>query len=172
MKISQEQLTLMLTYGKSANRIGEFESKLFIELPYAIVKKELPALQNKEMITETVELIMKHQFPEFNIEEASGNEIMSFLLWIKEQQEFIKNIEEANLQSDPEPEMLAAGINRLNEFGIAPLMEKIAKDWNMIPEEVEVKPYFKIYEKMKMDKIQGEINKAYQKILEAKSKRK
>ena len=68
--------------------------------------------------------------------------------------------------------MLVAGIHRLNEFGIATTVEKIAKDWNMKPEEVEAIPYFKIYEKMKLDKVQGEINKNYQKIIEEKSKRK
>lgn len=166
------ELNLIVKFGKSSNSISDYQSKPFIELPYAMVKKELPALQNKEMITETVELIMKHQFPEFNIENVSGNEIMSFLLWIKEQQEFIRMIEEQNLQTEPEPEMMAAGINRLNEFGIAPLMEKIAKDWNYTPEQIEQMPYFKIYEKIKLDKVQSEINKNYQKIIEAKAKRK
>lgn len=165
-----KDLNLMLKFGKSSNRIGKYESKPFIELPYGLIKKDLPGLQKMELILETIELIMQNQFPEFDIKKADGNEVISFLLWIKEQQEFIKNIEEQNLQSDPEPEMLAAGINRLNEFGIAPVVEKIAKDWNYTPEEIEEKPYFKIYEKMKLDKVQGEINKNYQKIIEQKAK--
>ena len=132
----------------------------------------MPAYQKQELIGESIELIMQNQFPDFEIKKTSGNDVIGFLLWIKEQQEFIKNIEEANLQSDPEPEMLAAGIHKLNEFGIAPMMEKIAKDWNYTPEQVEQTEYFKIYEKMKLDKVQGEINKNYQKIIEEKSKRK
>lgn len=172
MKISQEQLTLMLTYGKPNNRIGEFESKPFVLLPYGLIKKDLPNLQKKELVKETIELVMKSQHPMFDIDKVSEVELVSFLLWIKEQQEFIKNIEEQKLQTEPEPEMLASGIHRLNEFGIAPTVEKIAKDWNYTPEQVEKTPYFKIYEKMKLDKVQGEINKAYQKIIEEKSKRK
>ena len=172
MKISQEQLSLMLTYGKPNNRIGEFESKPFIELPYGLIKKDLPAYQKQELIGESIELIMQNQFPDFEIKKASGNDVIGFLLWIKEQQLFIKNIEEANLQTDPEPEKLAAGIHKLNEFGIAPTVEKIAKDWNYTPEQVEQTEYFKIYEKLKLDKVQGEINKNYQKIIEEKSKRK
>lgn len=165
-------LNLMLKFGKSSNRIGKYESKPFIELPYGLIKKDLPAYQKQELIGESIELIMQNQFPDFEIKKTSGNDVIGFLLWIKEQQEFIKNIEEANLQSDPEPEMLAAGIHKLNEFGIAPMMEKIAKDWNYTPEQVEQTEYFKIYEKMKLDKVQGEINKNYQKIIEEKSKRK
>ena len=167
-----KDLNLMLKFGKSSNRIGKYESKPFIELPYGLIKKDLPAYQKQELIGESIELIMQNQFPDFEIKKTSGNDVIGFLLWIKEQQLFIKNIEEANLQTDPEPEMLAAGIHRLNEFGIAPMMEKIAKDWNYTPEQVEKMPYFKIYEKMKLDKVQGEINKNYQKIIEEKSKRK
>ena len=170
--IVAKDFQLMLKFGKPSNVIGKYQSKPFIELPYGIIKKDLKAYQKQELISESIELLMQNQFEDFKISKASANEVIGFLLWIKSQQEFIKNIEEQNLHSEPEPEMLAAGIHRLNEFGIATTVEKIAKDWNMIPEEVEAKPYFKIYEKMKMDKIQGEINKAYQKILEAKSKRK
>ena len=167
-----KDLNLMLKFGKLSNRIGKYESKPFVHLPYGLIKKDLPAYQKQELIGESIELIMQNQFPDFEIKKASGNDVIGFLLWIKEQQEFIKNIEEANLQSDPEPEMLAAGIHRLNEFGIAPTVEKIAKDWNYTPEQVEKTEYFKIYEKMKLDKVQGEINKNYQKIIEEKAKRK
>lgn len=169
---SPNDLNLMLKYGKPSNIIGKYQSKPFIELPYGIVRKDLQAYQKQELLGETIELIMQCQFDDFKIAKASANEVIGFILWIKSQQEFIKNIEEQNLQSEPEPEMLAAGIHRLNEFGIATTVEKIAKDWNMKPEEVEKVPYFKIYEKMKLDKIQGEINTAYQKIIEEKSKRK
>lgn len=170
--IVTKDFQLMLKFGKASNVIGKYQSKPFIELPYGLIKKDLPAYQKQELLGESIELIMQNQFEDFKVSKASANEVIGFLLWIKEQQTFIKNIEEQNLQSEPEPEMLVAGIHRLNEFGIATTVEKIAKDWNMKPEEVEAKPYFKIYEKMKMDKIQGEINKSYQKILEAKSKRK
>ncbi len=168
---SASDLNLMLKYGKANNKIGKYVSKKFIELPYGLVRKDLPNYHKQELLEESIELIMKAQFDDFDINKASGNEIVSFLLWIKEQIEFIKTVEENNLQSDPEPEMLAAGIHRLNEFGIATTVEKIAKDWNYTPEQVEQTPYFKIYEKMKMDKIQSEINKNYQKIMEEKSKR-
>ncbi|MGL5235234.1 MAG: hypothetical protein ACRC8Z_10865 [Empedobacter falsenii] len=165
-------LELMFKYGKSSNKIGGFESKPFIELPYALIKRDLPALQKQDKLPEIVELIMKYQYADFDINSIDGNDIVSFLLWIKEQQTFLATIEENNLQSDPEPEMMAAGLHRLNEFGIAPLMEKIAKDWNLTPKDIEQMPYFKIYEKMKLDKVQNEINKAYQKIMEEKAKRK
>ena len=97
-EIAIDDFQMMLKFGKASDTIGKWKSKPFIELSYGIVKKHLPALQKQNLINETVELIMDSQFPDFKIENASGNEIISFLLWINSQQEFLYKIESENLR--------------------------------------------------------------------------
>ena len=170
--LNSSDIELMFKYGKSSNIVGGFESVSFMELPYATIKRDIVYLLKENSINEVLELIFKPQFKNFNINKVKEAEKISFIIWINEQLERVFKIEEQFLQSEPEPELIASGIDRLNEFGINPLMEKIAKDWNKTPEEIEKYPYFKIYQKIKMDKVQSEINKRYQKIIEEKSKAK
>ena len=170
--LNSSDIELMFKYGKSSNIVGGFESVSFMELHYEKIKRDIVYLLKENSINEVLELIFKPQFKNFNINKVKEAEKISFIIWINEQLERVFKIEEQFLQSEPEPELIASGIDRLNEFGINPLMEKIAKDWNKTPEEIEQYPYFKIYQKIKMDKVQSEINKRYQKIIEEKSKAK
>ena len=170
-EVLQDDLKKMLKFGKASNKIGEYESKPFIELPYGIVKKDLPAYQKRELISESVELIMQIQFPEFKIQNENANDVISFILWIKEQQEFLNEIEKINLHTEPEPEMLASGLQRLNDFGELVTIDALAKGNVLKYAEIQALPYFKVYEKLKLDKVNREIEKNYQKILEEKNKR-
>ena len=170
--MQQDSLDLVLKYGKASNKVGKYESESFINLPYGVVKIDLPNAQKSDDVKDIINVILQSQFEDFEAEKQSGNDLMYFLLWIKEQQEFIYNVEEQNLKSDPEPELISAGIHRLNEFGEDGTLESIAKDWNITPDEVREKPYHVIYRKMKKDKITKDIEKTYQKIVEEKAKRK
>lgn len=170
--ITQKDFQRMIKLGKPSNTIGGFTSKAFIELPFGMIKREIPELLKSDQPAETIILIMKHQFGDFTLGSASGNEIVSFLIWIKLNMERLQLAEKNNLSSEPEPELLAAGVMKLDEFGIDPTLEKIAKDWNYTPEQVAEFPYHKIYRKMKLDKVNRDIEKKYNKIMEDKSKRK
>src|SRR5690606_30694403 len=162
-----------LKYGKSSSKIAGFESKPFIELPYGLIKIDLPALQKSDPEPEAiVNLIISSQFPDFDIEAATGNEIVSFSLWIQEQQEFIYSIEEKYRSSEPEPERMAAGIHQLNEFGDMVTVDALAKGNILKYDEIKALPYCRVYEKLKLDKVNRDIEKRYQKIMEEKAKRK
>ncbi len=163
---------LMLKYGKPSDTIGKWKSKPFIELPYGIVKKDLPNYQKQNLIIETIELTLECQFKDFKISKATGNEVVGFLLWIRSQQEFINEIEKQNLQTEPEVEMVAAGLHLLNPFGELVTIDSLAKGNVLEYANIESLPYFKVYEKLKLDKTHREIEKRYQKIIEEKSKRK
>lgn len=170
MNISEEDFKRMMKFGKPSNQIGGFTSKPFIELPFGLIKKDLPALQKKGDIIAVVNLVMKFQYANFDAENQTGNEIMSFLLWIKEQQEFINHIEQTNLHREPKAEMLAAGIHRLDEFGVYATIDNLAGGDLLKHSDIERMPYYKIYEKLKLNKVQQDIEEAYQKIIEKKRK--
>lgn len=170
MNISESDFKRMLKFGNPSNKIGIFESTPFIELPFGLIKKDLPALQKKGDIIAVVNLVMQFQYTNFDAENESGNDIISFLLWIRDQQEFINHIEQTNLHREPKAEMLAAGIHRLDEFGVYATIDNLAGGDLLKHSEIESMPYFKIYEKLKLNKVQQEIEESYQKIIEKKRK--
>ncbi|CAA7195436.1 hypothetical protein [Chryseobacterium potabilaquae] len=170
--LTQHQFQLLLKYGKASANIGGFKSKAFIELPYGMVKKDVPALLKDDKVVEAINLIMECQYEKFELGNSSGNEVFGFLIWILSQYEFIKRIESRHLHSDPDPEMLAAGISRLNEFGEMSVIDNLANGKILEYDRIEALPYFKVYQKLKLDKIIREINKKYQKIIEEKTRKK
>ncbi len=171
-EINMSELNLMLKFGQASNQIGYYESKPLIELPYGMVKIQVPELLKNENVLEAVDEIMRFQFNDFDISKVSGNEIIYFLLWIKEQLDRINKIENQFLQTDPEPEMLAAGLMRLNEFGEDVTIDALAKGNILEYEKIKQIPYFEVYKKLKLDKTQRDIEKKYNKILEEKNRTK
>lgn len=166
--VSLQDFQRMIKYGKPFDTIGQYKSKAFIELPYGVVKKDLPLLQKQGLDQEAIELLLECQFEKVDLSKVSGNEFISFLLWIKEQREFINTIERNNLSSDPEPELSAAGIHRLDEFGSYVTIDSLSSGNILNHAEIEKLPYYKVYEKLKLDKIQREIEKAYGEIIKNK----
>ena len=168
--VSVKDFERMVKYGKSSDTIEKYKSKAFIELPFGMVKKDLPLLQKQELLQESVNLILECQFGKVDLSGVSGNEFLQFLLWIREQQSFLSMIEKNNLSSPPEPELMAAGIDRLDEFGSYVTIDSLAKGNILEHERIEKLPYFKVYEKLKLDKIQRDIEKAYLEIMKHKNK--
>jgi|GEM_PF-2963863 len=168
--VSLKDFERMVKYGKSSDTIGKYKSKAFIELPFGMVKKDLPLLQKQELLQESAYLILECQFGKVDLSGVSGNEFLQFLLWIREQQSFLSMIEKNNLSSPPEPELMAAGIDRLDEFGSYVTIDSLAKGNILEHERIEKLPYFKVYEKLKLDKIQRDIEKAYLEIMKSKNK--
>lgn len=166
--VSLKDFQRMVKYGKPSDTIGPYKSKAFIELPYGVVKKDLPLLQKQDLIQDCIELILNCQFDNVDIFKVSGNEFLQFILWINEQQEFINTIEKNNLSSIPKAELMAAGIQRLDEFGSYVTIDTLASGDILKHEKIEKLPYYKVYEKLKLDKIQREIEEAYIEIIKNK----
>lgn len=170
--LTEEKFELIMKYGKASNQLGKYVSKDFVELPYGIVRKDLPTLQKKDLLYDSIMLILSCQYDKVNLRGVSANDMMSFLLWIKRQQERIYKIEEHYLSSDPEPEMISAGVHKLNELGVLSTIHNLAGKDPLKHAAIEALPYYKIYEILKLEKIERDINKAYQVIMENKAKTK
>lgn len=160
----------MVKFGKSSDTIGKYKSKPFIELPYGIIKKDLPLYQKRELVYETVELILGCQYDDLDLSDASGNEILQFLIWIKEQQEFIHDREMQHLTSEPEPEMIAAGIDKLNSHGEIITIDSLAQRDISKHKVIEKMPYHEIFKKLLIDKEIRDFEKRYAKVMDKKHK--
>ena len=163
--LSVEDFKLILKYGKSSDTIGKYKCCPFVELPYGLIKRELPNLQKQAKFYEMILLVLNHQYRSVDLSNATGNELMAFLLWLKEQQERLNLLELNYLSSDPDPKMVAAGIHQLNELGELPTIDSLAGNDILKYEAIEALPYFRVYEKLKLEKIMRDINKRYEEII-------
>jgi len=168
--ITEKDLENIMKFGKASDTIGGYQSKSFIELPYGLVRKDVPDMQKKSLHLEYILAILECQFDEVDISEVNSNEIMSFILWIRKQQQKITAIEERYLSSDPEPEMIAAGINKLDEFGALSTIHGLAQGDILRHAAIEAMPYYKVYEVLKLEKTNRDIKNAHINIIKAKNK--
>lgn len=164
--LSAKDFERLLKFGKPSNKVGPYESKDFVELPYGLVKKDIPNLQKQELFEDIILAVLNSQFDEVDLADISGNELMAFLLWIKQQIQFIYDIELNYLSSDPDPKMVAAGIHLLaQELGELPTIDQLAGGDVLKYDLIEALPYYKIYEKLKLEKLSNEISKRYEEII-------
>lgn len=161
----------ILRFGKASDTLGKWKSKPLTELPFGLVKIEIPELLNRGKTEDVVIKILKHQYSDFELKHTQG-EIIAFVLWVKNQIEFINKIENAYLHSEPEPELIASGVHLLDEFGVMVTIDNLAGGDILKYDKIKALPYFEVYQKLKMDKIQNEIKNRYEKIMTEKSKRK
>lgn len=170
--LTQDKFDLIMKYGKASDQLGKYKSKPLIELPYGVVRKDLPALQQRDMLFDSIMLLLKCQYDKVSLKGVTANEMMSFLLWIKKQQEHIYAIEQTYLSSDPEPEMIASGVHKLNEFGVLTTIHQLSGRDPLKHAAIEAMPYYKVYEILKLEKTEKDIHEAYRKIMETKAKNK
>lgn len=164
-------LDLILRFGKASDKIGKWKSKPLIELPFGLIKIDIPELLRKGKAEDIVIKILKHQYSDFELNYTQG-EIIAFVLWVKNQIEFINKIENAYLHSEPEPELISSGVHLLDEFGVMVTIDNLAGGDILKYDKIKALPYFEVYQKLKMDKVHNEIKNRYEKIIIEKSKRK
>lgn len=171
-KIQYQDLDLIFKFGKSSNKIGTYESKPFIELPYGLVKIDIPHFIKENDFENCIKEILLSQYDEVDLSSVEANEVIAFILWVREQLEFIYHIETTYLHTEPKPELLASGIQRLDEFGAMTTIDNLAGGDILKYEKIKALPYSEVYQKLKLDKIQAEIREQYEKIITEKAKRK
>ena len=166
--VTQAQLDLIFKYGKGSNRLGRYECKPFTKLPYGVVRKDLITLQKKELHAEAIMLLLECQHEKVKLKNISQSEIFDFLVYMKKQQDKIFNLEKFYLKSDPDPHLMAAGVHRLDEFRALATIHTLAlNDLSKHP-YIEALPYYKVYEVLKLEKTQREIQRAYAELTKPK----
>jgi len=84
----------------------------------------------------------------------------------------IGEIEKEFLSSTPEPDMVNAGIETLNELGEFNTIDMLVKEWGVYThEEIWEMPYEKIFEKQRKMKLENDIQKNLLRIQKDKAKR-
>ena len=166
--VTQAQLDYIFKYGAGSNKLGKYECKKFTELPYGVVRKDMLTLQKRDLHAEAIQLLLECQYPKVNLKGVTQTEIFNFMVFIKKQHDKIFNMEKFYLKTDPDPHLIAAGVHRLDEFGALATIHTLAMNDISKHPYVESLPYYKVYEVLKLEKVQKEIQKAYAEIIKPK----
>lgn len=153
-------------YGKRTNTLFGAELEPLIYFPYGFVKIDLPSLLNENNIDEIIKLIC--DIKDISVKKIADKEKISLTLWLIDELEAIGNLEQNYLSSQPEPELIASGIDELNVFGELNIIDSLAGGDILKWEQVKQLPYHSIFDKLRKDNIERKINKNYNKIISKK----
>lgn len=153
-------------YGKRTNTLFDVELEPLIYFPYGFVKIDLPSLLNENNIDEIIKLIC--DIKDICVKKITDKEKISLTLWLIDELEAIGSLEQNYLSSQPEPELIASGIDELNVFGELNIIDSLAGGDILKWEQVKQLPYHSIFDKLRKDNIERKINKNYNKIISKK----
>lgn len=166
--IDKSDFDMLIKFAARSSVLFGVEVPALIYMPYRFVKIELPEMLGSVNVTELFKTICEIQ----NIEEKETTqiEIISFLLWLKDEMEAIQQLEQTHLSSQPDPDMEAAGVHELNQLGEINTIDSLAGGDILKWELVEQLPYHKVFDKLLKNLIENRVNKKYHKITSSKKK--
>lgn len=153
------------------NRIFDTTVKDLKDLSFELVKIKIPDYLQHAQAEKMIIDILKEAGREVTLEELNAynpKQLLYFTLWVMDALEEINEMEMTNLQSFPEPDMVNAGINELNQFGILNTIDSLAKGDILKWDLVVKKPYYDVFTKLLKDKKEAEFNKRYTKLISQK----
>lgn len=161
----QQIIDYVIKYGKATDTIKGRVCKSLLYLPYGMVRITIPAMQQDERHDAVIETLMRHQYEDFTLDGVGTNEKLQFYLFVKKEMERIQELERNFLSADPEPELVGAGVHKLNEFGAFATVHSLAKGDILKHSAIEALPYYQVYQTLKLNKVNNEIDKAYNRII-------
>ena len=156
---------LILKYGTRSNELQGKVAKPLQEYSFNKVKIKLPYLLEQGNFEEVAKCLLKIK----NVERNQN--LINFVLWVKDELAEINEREIKVLSSEPDIEMIQAGIHRLNQFGVVGTLESLSTnvlDW----QKLKKLPYYDIFIKLFLNKTTNDIQKNYHKIITEKKKQK
>lgn len=170
-------LSVIVKSGKRTNRIFDIDFEQLIYFPYWFVKVEVKDLLFSGNYSELILLLLKKKDRLLTLEELSKQnhkELFSFVLWVKDEFELITKLEIEYLSSEPDNDLINAGIKELDELGEFNTIDNLVKDWcgAYTHEEIKKMPYHFIFDKLRKQTIESKFTKRYHKILADKQKSK
>ena len=164
--VENELYQFVKKYGKRTNTLFGVELEPLIYFSYGFVKIDLPSLLNENNIDEIINIIC--DIKDISVKKITDKEKISLTLWLIDELEAIGSLEQNYLSSQPEPELIASGIDELNVFGELNIIDSLAGGDILKWEQVKQLPYHSIFDKLRKDNIERKINKNYNKIISKK----
>lgn len=166
--ITANQFNLLKKTAKRTDTLKDIKGTDLIYMPYGFVKEELPDLLSEGDFKN----IFMRLFKKLNVTKLNVQEAVSALLWVIDSLEKIVKVEQDYLVSHPDPDLMNAGINRLNELGELNVLDAVAQRFRYRIEEVRAMPYYEVFNFQRKMKLENDIQKDLVRIQRDKSKQK
>lgn len=169
LSIPAKDFKKLLKYGTRSDTMGKYKAKELIYYPYRFVKETLPDYLSNGKFEEILTYLFKISKPS----KIKPQKCLPLILWLYDGLKRIGEIEKEFLSSTPEPDMVNAGIETLNELGEFNTIDMLVKEWGVYThEQIWEMPYEKIFEKQRKMKLENDIQKNLLRIQKQKSKSK
>lgn len=164
--LTPEETNLLIKAGERSSVICGHDWNSLIYFPYRFVKVTIPELLAEGKILEIIKSGIKDESP--ILENIKPNELISFILWIKDELEEIAKMESENLSKPPKSEMIAAGIDRFDKYGTLNVIYSIAEKYGWTMDYVWNLTYEEVFNLQLYTKESNEFNEALNEIYKKK----
>lgn len=157
-----EHYSFIKKFAKPRNKLCGVVLDDITDLPYDVLKKEVPNLFENQQFEKAIHLVLKHYkknitFMHVNL--AKNRHKLLFVFWIREQYKKINELESSYLVTIPDPKLLQAGIKDLDVLGDVNTVDSLAGGDILKWEKIRKLPYSEVFNKLLKNTIEARINK-------------
>ena len=173
--IGNEQWEFLFKNSKRSSSLNGNEFTSLCHSSFKFVKETSPELLkegNFEKLIFECFIDRKIFIFENDIQYFNFNECLYFLFWIIDELKYWASMEQQHLSSDPDFDMMAAGISELNIFGNLNVIDMLAGGDILKWDLIRAKSYQDIFDKQLKSIKEGNFQKEYTKRMHSKNKSK
>ena len=173
--IDQERWEFMFNNGKRSSVLNDTDFESLCYSSFKFMKETAPELLkigNFEKLIFECFIDRKIFIFENDIQHFNLNDCLYFLFWIIDELKYWVQMEQTHLASDPDFDMLAAGIDKMNIFGELNTIDVLAGGDILKWDLVKALPYKDIFDKQLKSLKEGQFQKEYAKVMSNKNKNK
>lgn len=165
--MSEDDFKFVLKNGKRDSTLDGYDFRSLIYCSYKFLKETLPELIKIGNFEKLVQMMFIDRgvimFPN-DVGRIPNEDVLYFVLWVKDELELIAKMENEYLTSDTDPDLMAAGINELSVFGDMNMIDQLAGGDVLKYDMIKALPYNVIFDKQYKSVIEGRIEKRLIKI--------
>lgn len=173
--INHEQWEFLFKNGKRSSELNNHNFQSLCYSSFRFVKETAPDLIKQgefEKLIYKCFIDRKIFIFEVDIHYFNFNDCLYFLFWIIDELKYWVQMEQTHLASDPDFDMLAAGIDKMNIFGELNTIDVLAGGDILKWDLVKSLPYKDIFDKQLKSLKESQFQKEYAKVMNNKNKNK
>lgn len=162
LKQLDDRFGFIKKFAKPRNNLCGVELEDITDLPYLVLKTNVPDLFDSQKFEEAFYIILKNYKKNITfkrVKRARNNDKFLFMLWVKEQYTRINDLEERMLVSPPDVKLLQAGIRELDVLGDYNTIDSLAGGDILKWEAIRQMKYSEVFNKLLKNTIESRINK-------------
>lgn len=172
--VSDVDFKVILASGVRKSTIFDIDCQSLIYFPFGMVKEDLPQMLTQGRNVELVCAMMAHKgkiITPAEVDDLNPNDVLAFILWVKDQLEAIADLESKYLVSEPDPLLMQAGSQELDQLGIFNVIDNLAMGKIWRHDTVRKLPYHVCFDKQRKSIIEGKVSKRYSQLMIEKNKK-